>query len=329
MKRFVFLMLSTIIFSIIAVNMPLIAKAAIPEVEVMQTRPQAYQDKISATGKLEEVEKSEITADLPIVASKVYVGLGDEVESGKVIADVDLEKTKEAILSMADMYEMLPSNLSALLTEIELNTEQITQMIPNQIVADYSGTISTLNIRRGAIVTPKEVIATISNLSDIQAVLHVSEEYASKVKAGQAVRMKISAMNNKKVKGTVRQIAPVAHETLVGTSKQTVLNVYISLDDSYSSLRSGYSIVGTIYTGEDEQVTTVPYTAIDQEESGTEFVYLYRNGKAQKRCITTGREMNESVEVLAGLDDHEWIIADKSRIENNKQYVDLKGIKDV
>ncbi len=327
-KRLSVLFGTTAVLSIGALCLPqIVTGAVLTQVEVTQPAYEDYYEKVSATGKIEEIGQSKLSAQLPLVPKEVYVNLGDSVQNGDVIAEIDFEKTKQAILSMLSLYDAVPEELSSVLETVKLDQETLAAMIPSQIVADYSGVISTLNLTKGAVVSPTETVATIADLSSLRAALKVPEEYAAKLKTGQEVTLKISALDQKKYHGTIEKISPAAQETLVGTSKQTVVNVYVKIEDQDADLKAGYSAVGTIRLSETEPLMTIPYSAIDQQDSGSEFVYLYQNGQAKMRVIATGEELADSVEVVGGLDPDEWVIEDISKVSGNGEFVSLSESK--
>jgi multidrug efflux pump subunit AcrA (membrane-fusion protein) len=328
MKRMSVLLSVTIGIVILCLFLPQITVGTLSEVEVIQPSKVEYYDKITASGKIEEIHQSEISCSIPVVASEVYVGIGDSVNAGDVIAQIDFDQTKQALMSLASLSQYLPEEAAQILSAIDLNELDFDKLIPSQIIADDTGIVSNLNITEGAIVTPTETIATIADLSTLRAVIAVPEEYAADVKTGQEVVLKVSALDNKKYHGIVDIVAPTAYESLVGTSKETVMNVYVSIEDQDADLKSGYSVNGTIALGEEEQILTVPYEAVNQQENGSEYVYLYENGKAKMRVIATGHELEDGVEVTGGLSGGEWVIENNSEVKRDGVYVNLKGIAD-
>ena len=317
-------MTTTVVVIVLALSLPqIVTGAVLHDVTVINPTYESYYDKISATGKIEAVSQSNLTTQLPIVPKEVYVNLGDKVKVGDTIADIDFEQTKQAVLSLLSLYDIVPDELKSVLKSVKIDQQQLESMIPSTITADYTGVISTLNLTKGAVTQPTEEMATIANLDNLRAVLRIPEDYAGQVKAGQEVSLKVSALGQKKYKGTIQRLAPAAKETLVGTTKQTILDVYVGIEDEDNKLKSGYSTVGTVRLNDTEQVMTIPYSAIDQQDSGSEYVYLYEDGKAKMRVIVTGRELADSVEVVAGLDPNEWVIEDISKISHDGQYVNL------
>ncbi|WP_077533609.1 efflux RND transporter periplasmic adaptor subunit [Massiliimalia massiliensis] len=323
-KRMSILLGATVLLMAAALSLPqIVTGAVLHDVTVVQPTYSSYYDKISATGKIEAVSQSSLTTQLPLVPKEVFVNLGDTVKNGDVIAEIDFEESKQALLALLSLYDAVPDELSGVLQSIKIDQEQLEALIPSQITADFSGVISALNLTKGSVTQPTETVATIADLEHLRAVLRVPEDYAAQLKRGQEVTLKMSALDQKKYHGTVQTISPAAKETMVGTTKQTVVDVYVSISDQDSALKSGYTTVGTIRLNDTQELMTIPYSAIDQQDSGSEYVYLYQDGQAKMRVIATGQELANSVEVVGGLKPDEWIIEDISQVSHDGEYVNL------
>lgn len=323
MKKVTTLLLLTLPVILLALSLPNLAEKALPQAEVIRMATDTYSETISATGKIEEVVKSEIGCKFPIVPKEVYAEVGDQVEIGEVLATVDLEKTKQGILSMGMMKEYLSEDVVTVLSGLNLDLEVLLSQIPTEIVADSSGTLSSFEMVKGVLSYPGDVLAVISNLDGIQAKLSVPEEYAEKLAVNQPVELKASAIKGKKYTGVVKTVFPTAHDTLVGTSSQTVVNLYVKLDSQETELKAGYSVTGKIDVGGKHRVATLPYEAVNQDDDGQEFVYCYQSGKAVRKDVTTGAELSDALEITGGLSPDDFVIRENGIIDHDGQYVSV------
>lgn len=323
MKRMISLILVTGILSAAALSFPVMTEISLPEVTVVSLKEETITPKVYATGKLEEKNQKEITCDFPVVPQQVYVDVGEWVEAGDVLASVDLEKTVDAILNLTKATEYLPQDILKQLGNLDF--ELLQSQIPQEIVATSSGMVSNLNLDVGALAYPTQAVATISPDHVLRAKLSVPEEYANEVETGQKVKVKVGALDGEKFDGTISLVFPSAHQTISGTSQETVVNIYADLTEGSEGLKAGYTVSGEIFTDESRSIMTLPYTAIDQDESGQEYVYLYRKGKAFRQDVEIGEELEESAEILSGVENGDYVIADCSKIEKSGTYVNLVG----
>ena len=80
-----------------------------------------------------------------------------------------------------------------------------------------------------------------------------------------------------------------------------------------------------IETEPEKMISVLPYDSILQDNNGKEFVYVYRDGKAVKRFITTGIELDESVQVVTGLYPSDNVIYEASKISDEGSFISVSG----
>lgn len=323
MKRLFGMILLTGILAAMAITLPITVEHFLPQITVVTLQEEVTVPKVYAAGKLEERNQKEITCELPVVPKAVYVEAGDWVETGEVLATIDTEQTLTAILNLTKATEYLPQSVLQLLEKVDL--EMIAAQIPQEVIATASGMISTLNLDAGTVVYPTQAVATISPNHEMRAKLSVLEEYANEIKPGQPVTVKISALDDQQFAGRVSYIFSGAQQVLSGTSQETVVNIYVELISTAPELKAGYTVSGEIFTGGGCSILTLPYPAINQDESGQEYVYLYRSGKAVRQDITIGEELETSAEILSGISKEDYVISDCSLVSQNGAYVHLTG----
>lgn len=327
LKKMILMTVLTLVIMVSAFRMPMMVRASLTSVSVIQLSDVTHRDQITVSARLEERKKSDIQTDLPVVIKKMHVGLGDEVKVGDVLADVDVEKTKQSLLSLAGSYDAIPEEIRNMMALANPSEEQLKQLIPSKIVADYTGVISHLNLQEGAMSTPGEAVATITKKNNLQAVLSVPEEYGDQIAVGQSVSLSVSAIPGETFDGTIRQIAFSAYETLVGTSKQVVMNVYVDLAEQSKRLKSGYTALATVHLSDEKETWVLPYQAINQDDEGREYVYLYQQGQAVMRMIVTGKSLYEGQEILAGVGREDLVVAEQDLIKRNGQFITSSKIE--
>jgi membrane fusion protein (multidrug efflux system) len=323
-RKMLGMILVTGILSCSFLNLPSFAQAALPGVEVLQLQKEEYTPKVYASGKIEAVNEKEITSELPVIPEKVYVNIGDEVKAGDVLAKIDIPATVQAMLSLSKASEYLPEELTDYIEDLDL--EELSAYIPREIVATGTGVVSAMNLNQGSIVYPTETAAVISQPQKLRVCLSIPEEYADEIELGQRIKVKVNAAK-KSYSGEVSLVFPAARSQLNGTSQETVVDVYGELDQIDKKLKSGYSVTGEIFTDEARTLPTLPYQAIGQDDSGQEYVYVYQNGRACRKDVETGEEMEEAVEICSGLTSEDYVIADCSSVKADGSYVTLLGRK--
>ena len=113
------------------------------------------------------------------------------------------------------------------------------------LLAPFDGTVASLNIAHGEIVSPGEVVLTLADTSAFEVeTTDLSERDAPSVQVGQAARMDVPALGTQ-IDGTVQSVSRVA-ETLGGDA---VYKVTVTLDSPPPGLLWGMTATVHIQTG--------------------------------------------------------------------------------
>jgi RND family efflux transporter MFP subunit len=178
------------------------------------------------------------------------------------------------------------------------------QMSYLTIDAPIFGTITEKLIEEGQEITPGQKIAKISNLSAVKISADIPYEYANRINHGDIVSI------NNEVEGMVLVVYPEADpvtkkvrvEILYDNqNKKLIPETFVDLD--FNLKNSNESKDDMFY---------LPLKTISMTQNGN-FVYIYNEGKAEKRDIIIGDISNNSVQIVSGLN-----LNDKVIIEGNK-----------
>lgn len=323
MKKYILLTSLTLAAILSLTALPSLAEAARPQVEVITPLEYDFSPTVSVSGRVEEKSRAEITLPMPAVPKQLFFEVGDTVSPGDVLASLDPDAAREALLSYASRYAdllpslSLPEELQTALTSG--NAEAFLKQIPfpKALIATAGGTLTSLSLQEGVLSFPGTPAAVLSDLSELRLRLTVPENNAGVLAPGQSLLFTVSALKEGLFSGTVTQVLPTAHWKLNGLSYETVVDVFASIDDDFNVLRPGYSVRAEITAGETETLSLLPYEAILQDPDGTEYVYVFENGFAHRRNIKTGRELSTSAAVASGLSPYETVVSNGSSISKD------------
>ena len=181
------------------------------------------------------------------------------------------------------------------------------------IKAPFSGVVLTKNADIGDILTPlgaaanaKAAVVTIADLDTLQVEVDVAESNISKVKTGMPSEIQLDAFPDKRFTGKVHMIVPTADRT-----KASVL-VKVRFTEKTPGILPDMSarvafLARELGTQEKTPLTTVPATAIVQDNKGQSHVFLIQDNRTQKTAVKAGSRLGDAVEV-AGLKEGQAII---------------------
>ena len=78
--------------------------------------------------------------------------------------------------------------------------------------------------------------------------------------------------------------------------------------DNCDSLIPGLAVKARINCGVYENAIVIPYSAIEQDENGAEYVYRYENGYVKKEYLNSVYENDDGVVVESGFTENDLIV---------------------
>lgn len=207
------------------------------------------------------------------------------------------------------------------------------------IYAPTDGTISKLNVELGERVlgtvqmTGTEIMR-VANLNSMEVEVDVNENDIVKVNVNDSTRIEIDAYPKKIFKGIVTNIANTANST-TSVDQVTNFKVKIHIEESsytdllkdkkegYSPFRPGMTATVDIITNVKKDVVSVPISAIVvkplsevnpndtlavDKNKRQEAIFLFVDGKAELKAVSTGVQDNANIEITSGVEKDQEII---------------------
>lgn len=197
-------------------------------------------------------------------------------------------------------------------SDTSADAEKLLDQMQSELCAPISGTVTDIADGTGGLIPAGTVLAEISDFGTMQVKAQVNEDVVKDIKVGQLAEITGSGFSGT-YEGTVKQIYPEAEsETTPSGTNSDVVTVVIGIDNPTSELMPGLSADVSIKISEQRGVVTVPYEAVNEDDDGTEYVYVFSNGRAVRRNILTGNEDDSGIEVLKGLKRGDIVIDDGS-----------------
>jgi HlyD family secretion protein len=162
---------------------------------------------------------------------------------------------------------------------------------------------------------------TIADLSEMEVEVEVDETDVVGVKLGQSAEVKVDALPNQVLKGTVTEIGSSAIAKLTTSQQESRdFQVTITLSDPPNTLKPGLSASADIITAEKKGVLAVPISALVIREKASdspskkekveeeEGVYVVESGRAKFLPVSKGIMGGLLIEISAGLKEGQEVI---------------------
>jgi membrane fusion protein (multidrug efflux system) len=295
------------------------APAAIP-VELVTLSPAPLAERLVSTGSLRANERVEVVAEIAGVVAEVRFREGARVGRGDVLAILDRQRLEaeldraghrldlarqretrfqellsQGVLSQ-DEYDESLSELNVLESELRLVETQLEKTV---IRAPFAGITGLRRVSPGAYLTPQTVVTTLQDLDPIKLDFSVPEAYAAALRPGDEVTFR--------VRGTEEGTAVVrAVEPTVDRETRS-LTLRAEAPNPEALLIPGAFADVEITILEIPDALTVPALAVIPELGGKK-VFVFEDGKAVARSVTTGIRTEDSVQITSGVEPGERVV---------------------
>jgi HlyD family secretion protein len=214
------------------------------------------------------------------------------------------------------------------------------------ILSPLDGKVVQLNAREGEVVVtgtmnnPGSVIAVIADLSQILVEAEVGETEIVGIRPGQPARITVDAVPDKEYAGHVAEIGSSAAIRQTGGSGIRYFKVKVAIDDPDENLRPGMTSQVAIVTSTVPNAVTVPIQAVvervpagEEEEDADapkeKFIFLARDGKAERTAVKTGISDATHVAIATGVKPGDPVITGPFRtLQRLKDEVAIEVVKE-
>ena len=225
-------------------------------------------------------------------------------------SDMDGAATKEA--SLLASLESARQQADVAKNSLQLDQQQLDDTV---IRSPFAGVVVSKDAQPGEMISPNSAgggntrtgIATVVDMGSLEIDVDVNEAYLGRVHAGQKVDAVLDAYPDWHIPAHVVSIIPTADR-----DKATV-KVRVGFDKLDPRILPQMSIqvwfLGDEATGNTAPPARVmvPQAAVHKDGS-TPYVYIFNDGRAERRAVKLGAATGSDMEVLAGVSGDETLI---------------------
>ena len=317
----------------------IVQEAAVPAIPVTVTFAESRDLEVweASVGQLEAKIAPLIAAEVAGRLTAVYADVGDHIEQGQLLAEIDAEdfhltrdmaqadidrlqalihaqqlkvkrfralvKKKSANQSTLDDAEAQLGALHAELTSAQVRLQQARRDISKtRITSPIDGRVDDTRVSMGDYVKTGSPLMRIGNLRWLKARLPYPETLLPRLNAGLPVRLTSPSAPDVTVETTVSEVRPSV--TFGSRSAQIIVNV-----ENPGPWKPGATVTGVVRVALHENAVLLPEISVVRRPTGT-VVYVVHEGKSVQRRIITGLRHEGQVEILSGIKAGERVVAD-------------------
>lgn len=247
-------------------------------------------------------------------------------------AELELEKAERALEQAGEEYELLlrksrseMSQANAKLQDNQTDLNQLQELLQDFIIKapengmviydrEWNGKKKGEGSQIGAW---DPVVATLPDLSAMVSKTYVNEVDISRIRSGQKVEIGLDAFPEKRLTGSVTQVANVGEQRPNSDAK--VFEISVLVNESDTTLRPAMTTGNTIITNYLENVLVVPLEAIFSQGDSLTYVFKRSGLTTVKQQIALGLKGNDLVVIEKGLEENDIIYLSTPSNADEKQ----------
>ena len=275
------------------------------------SQPRAAADRATAADSAAQQQLIAADSDLALAEStlKRYQNLYER----KSVSPQEFDEVKarqRAALARRDIAQAEQAQAKAALSQARTSLDY------TRIRAPFDGVVTEKKVDSGTLASPGSPIFTVEDVRRYRLEATVNENDLRYVRTGQQVSVLVDALDNTGLKGRVVQIVPAADSA----SRTFLVKIELPAE---TRLRSGLFGRAQFSRGE-RQALLIPRTAVVERGQLQGVFVLDQNKVASLRYITLGKPSGSEIEVLAGLQDGERLVAKPGELDLNGKRVEAE-----
>src|SRR6266404_3491223 len=280
--------------------------ATLDDSDVRRALDSAVADRDSSKAAIQDFE-------VQLRYAEIQLHRAVELKAANVQSQDQLDNARTAADSLRAKIALARQQVTAANARIDVAQQAVDNCT---IRAPFAGIIVSKDAQVGEMVSPisagggftRTGIATIVDMNSNEIEVDVNESYIAKVAAGQEVTATLDAHPDKPFPAKVRTIIPTADR-----QKATVkVRITIPNLEKYDFILPDMGVKVAFLEhekpapkdkGKDkgpEAVAFIPKSAV-RSEAGSSFVFIFHDGKVERRAVKLGTERGTDVAVLAGV----------------------------
>jgi RND family efflux transporter MFP subunit len=289
--------------------------------EVLTLAPATLQETVKVSGSLAPARQTTVTSQIAGRIEAIDVRPGDAVTAGSVIARLDtadlqtkiaqqeaaiaatqaqldlanrqLESTKSLAdkgLASPSALESAQSNANAMSANLAAQQAQLAGIrlsLDNAVIAaPFDGIVSARNVEPGQTIGAGSVVASMVDLSTMEARVLAPLSAAAALRLGQEAQLSVEGFKGRAFDADISRISPVA------VDNTRSIQLYLALDNDDGLLRGGMFVTGAIVLDSQADAVAVPAAALRRDADG-DYLLAVQEGRLVRTPVTPGRRWHD------------------------------------
>jgi RND family efflux transporter MFP subunit len=316
------------------------AAVSVPTVALAQSIPQSPTQTLTLPGNIQPFNRAEIFARVNGYLKSWDHDIGSQVKSGEVLATIDapdldqqLGQAKATLASVRANHQI--ASLTASRNNILLQKQIVAQQLADQTTADekakeavvdaneanvrqleamqsfktlaapFDGVVTARNVELGMLINSGgsgQPLFEVSDLHRVRLYVQVPQSFSAALTVGMKAKFGMPQYPGVQFDATLSHISKAINQA------SHSMQVELQADNADGKFFGGSYCIVHFEIPTDANLVKIPSTALVTGNQGTQVATIDGNNKVVFKRVQLGRDLGDSVEVLAGLSPSDRII---------------------
>lgn len=261
------------------------------------------------TSEIEPYKENDITpAASGVHIDRILVDIGSPVQEGQVIVTLDPTQYSQQMVQLKtvedDYNRLLPvyeaggisaQQIEQAKAQLDVQREVVANLKKNiEFRSPITGVVTARNAEAGDLLTGQPILH-VMQINPLKVIVNISEQFFPNVKVGMPVDIKVDLFPDTQFTGAVSLIYPALDPAT------RTFTVEVKVPNNYGTLRPGMYARTRFDMGR-KQGVLVPDVAVQKQIGSAErYLYVIRDGAAERRSVKVGRQVGSEVDILSGV----------------------------
>ncbi len=277
--------------------------------------------KIELQDKIKQLEIDIKAASDQLELSERQIGRKKKLLAQGIVAQKDVEEVETQYNFAVTQKKTKDLELTKAKREFDETNSQVST---SDFIAPIDGVVSSLvqpDPNSQNEVNGGQVVANVSDLSNLSLYISVDETLVSKIKTNDSLEITIDALSQKKCTGIVKEVALTAanknqqNSWEQQQSQSTMLGYSIKIDldkqcsgDGDHALKEGFEASAKYVFDKKENALVIPLACVSTTPEG-DFILVsnQQNTPPKMTAVKTGIRSDLEIEILEGVQPNDWI----------------------
>lgn len=290
-------------------------------------------------GTIKESYTSSLSFAIPGNVIRVNVSEGEYVNKGQLIAEIDnhsyqesyqaalasLQQAQDSYIRMKQLHDKGSiSEVQWVEMETKLKQAESAEHIAKKnlndckLYAPFSGMIGERKINIGMNVMPSMEAFTLLDMSNVIVKIPIPENAISSIRIGQHAMIQITALNNLTLTGKIDRKGVVANPM------SHSYEVSVPLNNPKKQLIPGMVCKVQLLLSDTIPAIILPNTTVKLHHTGEQFVWIAKDGKAERRIVNTGGLASNGIIITSGLSIGDKVIVKGDQKVSEKTLITIQ-----